>query len=160
MIFAGFGLNFTGFRHQTELKSRKIRSTRRSFRNFREEASPRANQERPRSSKEGPRGSQGGPVGCQEGPRGATGGLLRRPGDTSETISALRKPKKSSFESSRWRESLEEYIRCDFLSIFEARAQTRQCKKRVKTHCFPVFFVGRVVFEKVSTGQGKRIKKW
>ena len=160
MIFAGFGLNFTGFRHQTELKSRKIRSTRRSFRNFREEASPRANQERPRSSKEGPRGSQGGPVGCQEGPRGATGGLLRRPGDTSETISALRQRKKSSFESSRWRESLEKRIRCDFLLILEARAQTRRCKKRVKTCVFPMFFVGRVFFEKVSTVQGKRMKKW
>ena len=121
---------------------------------------PRASKSGPEAPKEGPRARQGGPVGCQEGPRGATGGLRRRPGDASETISALRQPKKSSFESSLWRESLEKRIRCDFLSIFKARAQTRQCKKRVKTCVFPMFFVGRVFFENVSTVQGKRMNKW
>ena len=120
---------------------------------------PRAPKSGPEAPKEGPRARQEGPVGCQEGPRGATGGLPRRPGDTSETISASRKPKKSSFESSRWRESLEKRIRCDFPIIFEARAQTRRCKKRVKTYVFPMFFVGRVFFENVSTVQGKRMKK-
>ena len=94
---------------------------------------PRAPKSGPEAVKEGPRARQGGPVGCPEGPRGATGGLPRRPRDTSETISAFRKRKKSSFESSRWRESLEKRIRCDFLLILEARAQTRRCKKHVKT---------------------------
>ena len=121
---------------------------------------PRASKSGPEAPKEGPRARQEGPVGCQEGPRGATGGLPRRPRDTSETISALRQRKKSSFESSRWRESLEKRIRCDFLLILEARAQTRRCKKRVKTCGFPIFFVGRVIFEKISASQGKHMKKY
>ena len=98
---------------------------------------PRAPKSGPEAVKEGPRARQGGPVGCPEGPRGATGGLPRRPGDTLETISASRKPSKSSFESSRWRDSLEKRIRCDFPLIFEARAQMRRGKKRVKTCIFP-----------------------
>ena len=78
---------------------------------------PRAPKSGPEAVKEGPRARQGGPVGCPDGPRGATGGFPRRPGDTLETISASRKPSKSSFESSRWRESLEKRIRCGFLLI-------------------------------------------
>ena len=145
---------------RAEIQENPIRQAK--FREFSRrsvaKSEPRASKSGPEAPKEGPRARQGGPVGCQEGPRGATGGLLRRPGDTSETISALRQRKKSSFESSRWRESLEKRIRCDFLSIFEARAQTRRCKKRVKTCVFPMFFVGRVVFKKVSTVHGKRME--
>ena len=100
---------------------------------------PRASKSGPEAPKEGPTARQGGQVGGQEGPGGATGGLPRRPEDTSETISASRKLKNSIFESSRWRESLEKRIRCDFLWIFEARAQTQRCKKHVKT-CFSCVF--------------------
>ena len=96
---------------------------------------PSTPKKRPRSSQGGPKGTPRGPVGCQEGPTGATGGLPRHP-DTSETISAFRKLKNSSFESSRWRESLEKRIRYDFLSIFESRAQTRKCKKHIRNTMF------------------------
>ena len=160
MIFAGFWQNFAGFRHQTELKSRKIRSARRSLGNLRQEASPRANQERPRAAPKLPRRAQGRAKRVQLAARTVPEELQEAFRGASETIPALRKPKKSSVKSPLWRESLEKRIRCDFSSILEARAQTRQCKKRVKTCGFPMFFVGRVIFEKISAGQGKRMKKY
>ena len=39
-------------------------------------------------------------------------------------------------------------------SISTACAQTRECKKRVKTDGFPMFSVGRVFFEKGSAVEG------
>ena len=43
--------------------------------------------------------------------------------------------------------------------IFEACAQSRKCKKPIKTYGFLRFFVGRVFFEKVSAVEGKSMKK-
>ena len=119
---------------------------------------PRAPKSGPEAPKEGPRACQGGQVGGQEGPREAPGGFPRRPGETSETILAFRRPKKSSFESHLWRDSLEKRVRSGVLRIFEACAQTRKCKKPVKTYGFPRFFVGRVFFAKVRAGASKDMK--
>ena len=135
-----------------QIEENRVRQTK--FREFARrsvaKSEPRAPKSGPEAPKDGPRARQGGQVGGQEGPRGAPGGVPRRPGETSETISALRTPKKSSFESSLWRESREMRLRIYFSLIFEACAQTRKYKKHVKTHCFLVFFVGRVFLEKVT----------
>ena len=120
---------------------------------------PRVPKSGPEAPKEGPRARQEGPVGGQDSATGAPGGLPRRPRDSSETISALRKPKKSSVKSPLWRESLEKRIRFDFSLIFEARAQTRQCKKRVKTYGFPMFFVSRLFFERIGPLERKANEK-
>ena len=140
----------------------KIRSGRRSFANLREEASPRASQERPRQ----PRSSQGGPKDVPRGSSWRPGGsqrslrrLPKAPGETSEAILAFRRSTKSSFESHLWRDSLEKRVRSGFLTIFEACTPTRKCKKPIKTYGFPRFFVGRGFFEKVSAVEGKSMKK-
>ena len=143
MIFAGFWLKFAGFPSPdgAEIQENPIRQAK-----FRELATrsvaksePRAPKSGPEAPKESPRTRQGGQVGGQEGPRGAPGGVPRRPGETSETISALRKAKKSSFASSLWRESREMRLRFNLSLIFEACAQTRKCKKHVKLIVFSCF---------------------
>ena len=81
-----FRMNLAGFRAQTEPKSKKICSGRRSLKNLREEASPRANQERPRAAPKLPRKAQGRAKGVKlaarrvpEEPQEESRGALERP---------------------------------------------------------------------------------
>ena len=104
----------------------------------------------PRGSKLAPRGAQEAPSWLQEAPKRLQVGPRRHPSKANELQNssprALVPHKSYNFKFSSQCSVLVEG--CS--SISTACAQTRTCKKRVKTYCFPMFSVGRVFFEKGS----------
>ena len=95
---------------------------------------------RPKSVQERPKSAPRVPQDHPREPKSALGGLQKHPGALLGRLLRLESSKKPSFKSALSRDSLEKRVRNEFRMILKECAQARECKKTLKTCCFPRFF--------------------